>query len=61
MTSVRAVSGSCEGGSNPFFTPSSLMFHNFVCSACMEKPQSETRYRTLNLILDYVLMTSPLP
>ena len=61
MISFRAVSLSCEGGSHPFFGPSSLMFHNFGCSACMEKPQIETRYRTLNLILGYVLLTSPLP
>ena len=50
-----------KGGSHPFFTPLSLMFHNFGCSACMEKPQSETRYLTLHLILEYVLLTSPLP
>ena len=42
-------------------TPSCLMFHNFGCSACTEKPQNETTYLTLNLILSRVLLTLPLP
>ena len=33
-------------------TPSCLMFHNFGCSACTEKPQNETTYLTLNLIFE---------
>jgi len=41
-------------------TPSCLMLHNLACSACKEKPQIETTYITLNLILEYVLFTSTL-
>ena len=41
-------------------TPSCLMFHNFDCSACTKNPQSETTYLTLNLTLEYVLLSSPL-
>ena len=33
-------------------TPSCLMFHNFGCSACTEKPQNETTYLTLKLIFE---------
>ena len=35
-----------------------LMLHNFGCSACTKNPQSETTYLTLNLTLEYVLLSS---
>ena len=35
-----------------------LILHKFCCDASMKKPQSETTYLTLNLILEYVLLTS---
>ena len=46
-------------------TPSCLMLHNVGCNACMKKStkmaQSGTTYLTVNLILEYDLLTTPLP
>ena len=51
---LRRLAPSLQG-----LTPSFVMLHNFGFSACTKK--HETTYLTLKKILDYVLLTSPLP
>ena len=51
---LRRLAPSLQG-----LTPSFVMLHNFGFSACTKK--HKTTYLTLQKILDYVLLTSPLP